>query len=275
MPKWIYCRFPALADGQPGDPTGREIGETLSPRYPAEVLEAVREEDEAFFAGHYQGDPVAATGMYFKEEDFQNRVSLANLPPVRRWVMGWDLASKTKDQNDYTAGALIGLTFDGRIVIKDVVRWKMEYPDARDTIIETSRFYGTEVVIAIEDKSAGTQLLQELSRDPQMAGFAIYPVQASVDKKLRANVWASRARQGKLVLAEGRWVEPFVAECLAFDGNGLVHDDQVDAVSVAWSVLYLDLDQKEKDVDQSTIPGTMQFYERLARAQAPQDEDEW
>src|ERR1035437_10010189 len=39
---WELLRFPAIADGLPGDPTGRAVGELLSPRYSLAYLEKTR-----------------------------------------------------------------------------------------------------------------------------------------------------------------------------------------------------------------------------------------
>ena len=56
------------------------------------------------------------------------------------------------------------------------------------------------------------------------------------NKMIRANGWISRIDSGKVFLAKGLWKAEFIDELSVFpDGR---HDDQVDAVSLAWEMTY-------------------------------------
>ena len=56
------------------------------------------------------------------------------------------------------------------------------------------------------------------------------------NKMIRANGWISRIDTEKVFLAKGLWNADFIDELSLFpDGR---HDDQVDAVSLAWEMTY-------------------------------------
>jgi predicted phage terminase large subunit-like protein len=62
---------------------------------------------------------------------------------------------------------------------------------------------------------------------------------SSRDKKERASGWAARARVGKVRLTRNpQWNEPYMKEVLSFTGDNLGHDDQVDATSGAYEMLW-------------------------------------
>lgn len=235
--RWEYLRFPALADENEdgSDPTGREFGETLSPMRSLEWLEDIKERNESLFYGQFQGVPRAPEGTFFKESDFQY-IALADLPYISNWVRGWDLAVAAKDKSDFNASALVGMDADQNIYIRDVQNIKCQFPDLIVNLLETAAL-DLQVTscnqIAIEKKDAGLSAIQTLSRLPGASAYAIHGVDVTLDKKSRAQVWASRGRLGKLFLVRGGWNRMFVNQCKSFRGFGVGHDDMVDAVSAA------------------------------------------
>jgi len=53
----------------------------------------------------------------------------------------------------------------------------------------------------------------------------------------RALSWANLAEEGKVYLVRGGWIGDFLDEIFRFTGRGDKHDDQVDAVSLAFRML--------------------------------------
>jgi hypothetical protein len=283
---WEYIRFPAIADANKdgSDPTGRQEGELLSPMRSKAFLESIRDNDPMVWSGQFQGVPKSETDGLFKAEYFS---PLEEFPYIARWVRYWDLATGVKQSNDWTVGALVGQTLDGRFVVGDIQRWRKEWPDSKPEIVKVSeRDY--EMLGAFEDKRNGVPrpsyavgieaqgmqlaLVQDLAREKIFrAQVPFFPVQASGkgDKKQRASVWAARAKWKGMLLVRGPWdSEGFVKRTVAFDGLGLSPDDEQDAVSGAVEIMYADSNENgsgEKVIE----PGTPEYYEAIASGNDP------
>ena len=189
------------------------------------------------------------------------------LPRLTRWVRYWDLATTVRTAGDYTAGALIGFGENGRVIIADVKRWKREWPDTRDgTRNENGEIVDKGILqitaddialiesmydprlgekrpayhVGVESQGMQLALVQDLARNELFLRVPFWPENASGkgDKKQRASTWAARARQGLVDVVKGPWVAPFIDEMRVFDGMGLNHDDQADAVSGAVELGY-------------------------------------
>lgn len=276
MKRWSYLRLPAIADSNEdkSDPTKRKLGAPLSAIRPIRNLESLRKEDPLRFAGLFQGTPRPAEGRFFKREDFRIRGPW-DAPEITRWYRAWDLATSVRESADFTAGALIGVAPNLDIWIRDLVRVKKEFPDARELIIETALADGPDVPIGIEQKVAGLAMVQDLLRVPELRMHAIHEMPARGDKKQRAQGWAARARAGHLYLVRGDWTHPFVNEALSFDGLGSVHDDQIDAVSIGWALLHM-LQGEVSEKKPLPRPGSARYYEALRESlNAGEDEDNW
>jgi predicted phage terminase large subunit-like protein len=80
----------------------------------------------------------------------------------------------------------------------------------------------------IEDKGAGTSLIQDLKRE-NIHAIAIKP---EGDKVMRMNKHTARIEAGSVFLPrQAPWLDAFRTELLAFPAG--LHDDQVDALSQA------------------------------------------
>jgi predicted phage terminase large subunit-like protein len=105
------------------------------------------------------------------------------------------------------------------LYIRDMVRGRWEWPDARKVIVQTMQ---TEphTLHAIEEAMHGMAAVQELRREPSLAGVALRGVKVDKDKLTRALPWATRAENGKVALVRGPWVSAFLDEIVQFDGSG-------------------------------------------------------
>lgn len=160
--------------------------------------------------------------------------------PGWRWMRAWDLAAtEPNDSNpnpDWTVGALVGVhPATRRRCIADVRRFRLS-PGARDdrmtAITEADGL--PKVAIAIEPGSGGKAQVESFKR--AWAGrWAVDGRRETGPKEARAEVWAGAAEQGLVSVVRGDWLLDFLDEVEEFP-NG-AHDDQVDAVSLAWVAL--------------------------------------
>ena len=157
--------------------------------------------------------------------------------PEIHYCRSWDLAFTEKTTSDWTAGAKMGMTQDGTIVIADMVSGQMEWPDAVRCIENTARLDGTSVRQGIECVSAQVGVLQTLLRDPLLLAYTFTPIEVHRDKLTRALPLVARSEQGKLAIVRGVWNQKFLDELCAFPESA--HDDQVDACSGGMTLLSL------------------------------------
>jgi len=126
----------------------------------------------------------------------------------------------------------------------------MQYPELRPKVIEESTaIYGDENefghgkkvdMILIEDKSAGTQLIQDLQR----AGLPVRSYNpGNADKTTRLNIVAPIIAKGRVYIPESSvnagmardWAEPLISQLCSFPE--VRHDDLVDSTSQALRLL--------------------------------------
>jgi len=197
--------------------------------------------------------------------------------PCRVWVRYWDIATSAKQTGDWTVGAMVGLNERQEIVIKDIVRFRHEWPDAKTIILETSetdyhecKRFGFSYNVGIDSRMSQQGYVQDLFRSGVFGEklVPLWPDRTRGDKKERASGWAARAQQFGIRLRAGGWRKAFISECVAFTGTGDEDqtDDQVDAVSGAyqllWSVGKIAVQPKVKLPVQ---PGSAAHYAKLAK----------
>jgi len=184
-----------------------------------------------FAAQEIGGEFVEPDGAMFRRAWFR---VIDAAPPGLRWVRYWDLAASTKSSADYTASAAVAMADDGTLYVRDMVRGRWEWPDARGVMVQTM-LREPQTIHAVEQAMHGLAALQELRRDRELAGVTLRGVAPRGDKIQRAMPWAARAEAGKVALVAGPWVREFIDEATAFPAGP--HDDQVDSVSGAIPLL--------------------------------------
>lgn len=224
---WDVVELPALA--LENDPLGRPVGAALCPeRYTVADLQDRRSTlGTRDFEALYQQHPTPLEGALFKRQWFR---IVDHAPDGLFWARYWDLAASTKTSADYTCSAAVAYAEDGTMYIRDMVRGRWEWPDARKVITQTMLAEPT-VLHAVEEAMHGLAAIQEFRRDPDLRSVALRGIRVDKDKLTRALPWAARAEGGKVVLIRGAWVGAFLDEVCMFDGTGATHDDQVDTVS--------------------------------------------
>ena len=209
-------------------------GELLFPeRFPREVVDRDKAVMGSFAtAGQFQQRPVPREGGMFKHSWF--RIVKA-VPAGTKFLRGWDLAASTKSDSPYTAGVKIGKTPDGRFVIADAKRERLEAGGVRRLIRNTASQDGVSCLISIpqDPGQAGKAQAQDIVRD--LAGFTARYSPESGDKATRADPLAAQAEAGNVDILQGEWNQAFLDEICAFPFGEYM--DQVDAASRAFNEL--------------------------------------
>jgi predicted phage terminase large subunit-like protein len=242
--QWTILRLPAIADSE-DDPLGRSIGEPLWADdrygYGQRLLEiqaaAIREGRERDFYAMYQGRPRPPEGSMFKP----NRMPVIepdHIPQIIEQVRAWDLASSPR--GDYTVGLLLGryldpTRFENRFIILDIVRFRGAPEDVRETVHATATRdgYGTRIWLPRDPAQAGADQVDSYIR--MLSGFPVDGERMSGSKVVRADAAASQANIGRIALVRAPWNAAFIEEAASFPAG--VHDDQIDALSLAFSKL--------------------------------------
>ncbi|WP_081065879.1 phage terminase large subunit [Burkholderia diffusa] len=214
------------------DPLGRAHGEYLWPEWFDRKHWAQYESNPRTWASLYQQMPTPPEGDLFKPE----RITLTDIVPdgFIDWVRGWDLAS-VEGEGDWTVGAKLGRLPDGRFVIGDMTRGRWG-PDRRDAIlVGTADVDGSRVRIGLPQDPGQAGKTQVLYLTRQLPGFRVVSSPETGDKVTRAEPFAAQVNAGNVLMLRGDWNAPLLAELRTFPFG--THDDQVDALSRAFSLL--------------------------------------
>lgn len=238
--EWELIRYAGQADGDYEHPVtkknypdvlAREEGQYLSPRFSDGWYE--KQQANGFtWLSQFQGRPSAKEGAFFTISKFDAPLSAA--PAGLRMVRGWDLAS-TAGQGDYTAGVKLGVDPNGTYYVLDVARGQWSSDQRNAQLRQTTAIDGrqTKIRLAQDPGQAGKEQAEQLTR--MLAGYSVKAERVSGDKITRADGFAAQVNAGNVRLIAGAWNAAFIEELRQFP-NGK-HDDQVDAVSDAFSEL--------------------------------------
>lgn len=251
---WVFKRFvgPYVA--------WREHGARRPPRnfYPALLSDNPKLNREDYTQSLMELDPVTRAqllrgdwnirpeGRMFKSKWFKE-IKIADVPAVCAWVRFWDMASTEEDPDkekkrggpDFTVGGLIGRDTIGNYYIADIQRWRKD-AGLNDLLLGAVATHDTSRIPQImeqEPGSSGKTAIYHYRSGP-FEGMNFRGIPSTGSKVVRASPVASYAEQGRVfVVTDGTWdVEAFYDEIEQFPDPG-VHDDQVDAISGAFSVL--------------------------------------
>lgn len=233
---WEILRFPAEADGGEDDPTGREIGELLSPRMKLDFIEQ-QKKNQHIWMGQFQGRPLPPGGGMFKRDWFEivDGIPLGpdnELQDATR-VRRWDLAA-TSGGGDYTVGLRVALV-DGMYYIEDMIRKQLSTPERDALTLSTAHCdvaeVGDDIEFGFPQDPGAAGKSQAFHHVQKFAGFRVYTEVESGNKIVRAGPFASQAAYGNVKLIRGDWNEAFLEEVSTFPYAK--HDDVVDTASGA------------------------------------------
>ena len=214
---------------------------------PARLADNPHVDQEAYIQSLSHLDPVTVqqllagdwsarqSGDLFRRESFP---VVDAVPDGCRWVRYWDLAATAAAPGkspDYTAGALVGL-LDGVWYIADMRRLQGPPASVEALVWQTAQLDGKRVAVRMEQEpgSSGVNTIDHYRRRV-LVGYDFRGVRSTGSKIERSRPVSSAAHAGNIRLVLGDWVHAFLDEIEAFPNGS--HDDQVDAVSGAVSVL--------------------------------------
>lgn len=231
---WRVICLPAEAEEN--DPLGRKVGEALCPeRFDEVALADIKKVLGRDYHALYQQRPVAREGGMFKELWLEK---VDAVPREARRIRAWDFAS-TEDGGDYTVGLLMAEK-DGIYFVEDVVRgqWNSGQRDRmiRMTAEKDAERYGNVVHWGEQEPGSGGKY-QVAAFVKLLSGFPVYTEPVSGSKADRADPFASQASAGNVKIKRADWTSAYITELCDFP-NG-VHDDQVDASTMAFAKLAL------------------------------------
>ncbi len=205
-----------------------------------EYIESLNELDAVTRERLLHGDwEVMPSGNKFKREWFK---IVGKAPPLQDFmqiVRYWDKASTEpapgKDP-DYTAGAKIGLTQDGKFYILDMQRDRLTPYDNERLIYNTAILDTVSVVIGIEQEggASGKSDIDHYIRNV-IPKFICNGIRSTGSKEIRATLPSSKAEAGLVYIVNKHWTAELINELVAFPKGA--HDDQVDAISGAFGMI--------------------------------------
>lgn len=188
------------------------------------------------------------SGMYFKREWFEFIDVLPNniVKTVRFWDKGGSVPTPAYPDPDYTAGCKMSKTSDGAYIIEDVVRDRLHPDSVLKMIRNTATRDGVGVNIGIEHEGGSSGKLDAMVHTRNLAGFSVKMYRATrkrdkhskntTVKEERAKPVSAQCEAGNVKILRGAWNEDFLSELINFP-DPTYHDDQIDALSGAFSML--------------------------------------
>lgn len=173
-----------------------------------------------------------AAGAYFKRHWFGVDGSA---PTAAARVRYWDRAAT--ENGDWTVGLKMARDAAGSVWVEDIVRFRGRPAEVETAISNTAHADGFGVVIGIEEDpgQAGKFEASYYVRKLAGVGFTVRTYRVTKAKIVRAQPISALSESGSARLVRGAWNQTFLDELEAFPEG--THDDQVDALSGAYSAL--------------------------------------
>jgi predicted phage terminase large subunit-like protein len=233
---WTYETF---ATGRP-DTDILYARTAENPFLPPTFNDTVRQQYTSLLAAQeLEGQFIDAGGTMFRRQWFGIVDSVAQLVGC---VRAWDLAATPKDEArardpDYTVGLQMAKDIYGNLIVLDVRRLRGSPQDVQTLVRQTAIQDSVDVPIVMEQEpgSAGVAVIDYYLRHV-LPGFFFFGQRSTGSKADRAQPLAALAEGGAVQLLRGSWNREFLDEFESFPFGG-VHDDQVDAASLAASQL--------------------------------------
>ncbi len=236
---WVHLNLPAIAEEPQMIPIGlnrfyqRQVDDVLHPeRESRHELAILKNTLGSYnFAAQYQQRPAPMGGGLVKWEWFKIIEGELGQEYGDRIIQSWDTASKAEAMHDWSV-CTTWLYRYKRFYLLHVLRERLEYTQLKAQIIDHAIRWNTDTVL-IEDKGAGTSLIQDLRYDSDLSVIDIIP---EGDKATRMMTVTPIIESGRVYIpAEAGWLAVLQHELVNFPKSKF--DDQVDSVSqfLNWS----------------------------------------
>ena len=205
---WDIVRFPAIAEADErhlidtvAGPRifARRQGEPLHPeRESLAMLEQIRRTiGEYNFAGQYQQMPAPLGSGMIKATWFRHYTQDELPAQFERHRAELGTASKATELSDFSVCTTWGVR-GKQLYLLSVLRKRLEYPDLKRAVREQQSLFSASVVL-IEDKSSGTQLIQELIVD---GCHGVTSYKPECDKVMRLHAQTAAIENGFVFVPE-------------------------------------------------------------------------
>jgi predicted phage terminase large subunit-like protein len=208
-------------------------------RLPRHVLESIEQDEtgQYGYAGQYLQMPVPRGGGMFKVD----RIKVTNDVPLafKLRCRSWDKAG-TAGGGAYTAGVLMGIDYEGRTWILDVVRGRWDSAERESRIRRVAEIDGDDPVVVLEQEpgSGGKHSTEDTIR--RLRGFRVHVVKFGgsnpQSKETRADPLSVQVNNGQCLMKKGDWNEAYLEEMKVFPHGKFL--DQVDASANGANYLY-------------------------------------
>jgi len=214
-----------------------------NPSYISRLMSLPRVEMERLLLGSWFAR-AEASGLFKREW-----VTLVDYPNPKAYkrIRAWDFAfSKVSEQNsnpDWTRGVLISKDKSHIYTVEDVKGIRDRVHEVETLIFRTAVMDGREVTISIpqDPNAAAGAYAKDLQRRLGEMGFTCKLQRPVLSKVTRFAPFSSVAQAGFVNVLRAEWNKEFFDELEIFDGLGKHHDDQVDCVSDAFTLLNKEL----------------------------------
>lgn len=196
--------------------------------------------DQYMFYAKYQQEPKLDLSATIKTEWWQYYDNVNTIySDITHRIITLDTAYKTKTYNDESVIQLWGFSPDKAYML-DMIHGRWEFVDLLN---HTQKFYETHNffvknklidAIYIEDKASGTSLAQTLRREGlPVINWLPQPGEPK-DKMSRVLETSKYIARGQVFLNKNAsYIRDFINQCAQFTGDNDVHDDMVDAMTMA------------------------------------------
>jgi phage terminase large subunit-like protein len=259
-------RFAAIADGGENDPTGREVGELLSPMRTVEHLESLEAADPKMYAAMYQGLPIADGDRPIRTDGI--KVLPVHLcPSLDGWYRGWDTAYTSKTGSDHTATLRVAFDADGNIHIRGFRKERVPFAQITDWAASIATSDPAKTYQVVEMHNAGYAVADYLKRQDGIAPWVINQRVAGPEGKLRVRLveFINLAYARKVFVYQEGDCQKFVDECEMF--TGLIEGESDDLLA-SLAVILLAIkgeESKPQQLDLSKNPYAPRMITRNAK----------
>lgn len=223
-----FLSFPAITDRN--EPLWKE-------RYSMDDLLKKKESmGDRMFSAIYQQKPLDLSSDFFDIDSIHFEKPQDFIP--KAVCRGWDIASSDPSdglKGDFTCGALLEMSKDGRYVLSDL-KYGQFGNLTKDIVIDTARQDGVKTAQIIETGVAGAGKLLFNEWKSQMKGYRVRRAKAITSKQDRATPLQNCILDGKFyVNLEPSSRADFLQNFSEFPLG--IHDDIVDAVAHSYNFL--------------------------------------
>lgn len=248
----------------------KKEGELLWPeRFPKEVIErAKRRHGPMAFAALYQQEPVPAGGNIFKIANerlftidreaglylLETPRGIKPVPISECWhATTSDVAAKEKEQNDYTVFATWAITPMLDVLLIDVKRGHWTIPEQKQQGYKVYLEFNNDTYQCVYFEDVGYQ--SAIGQELIMMGVPCLPFSPKGDKVLRAGPASIWQQLGKMYFLKfAIWLAELQSELYDFPKDA--HDDQVDCISMAVSIVRKPAPLADGRKDEEDIPAS-------------------